>query len=724
MSAPMFTAVRNTAGSLPLHSWFDDTLTYLQRPVEILGRYRRQNLVPDLTAGLTVAVILLPQAIAYASVAELPPQTGLYAAIVAAIVGALWGSSNHLQTGPTNTASLLVLSTLLAVARPGTPEYLAAGGVMAIMVGVARLLMGLAHLGVLVNFVSDSVVIGFTAGAGILISVNQLRYLLGVSVPSSPTLYVTAADTLRHLPQTNQPSLLLGLATIAVMIAVKRFRPKWPNSMIALVVASAAVAVFGLDQQGVAVMGQLPRSLPPLAQLPLLDLELIGQISTGALAVAAIGLVEAMSIARSVATQSGQRLSSNQEFVGQGLANIAAGLFSGYTCSGSFIRTAVNHETGARSPLASAFSGLWVLAAVLLFAPLTAYLPRSALAGVLLVTAYGMVDQREMGRIWHASFGDSAIMVATLLATLLLPLQFAVLAGMIVSFARYIVKTSMPAVYPVVPDENFQHFVLQEDQPVCPQLGVITISGSLYFGAVNHIEDTIRANLEKHPGQRYLLLHMQAVDHCDVSGIHMLESVVRLYRQRKGDVYLTGVRRAVRVQMESIGFDRYLGRDRFLSREDAVSHLFHKALDPSVCIYECDVRVFAECQALPKYDYGLPAAVHAVLAEHSQHLCLPSELRIQLEQMEPARELVLLDVREPREYESGHIPQAQLLPLRLIPKKGQTLPLDCQIVLVCRTGRRSRLAAHILQDMGYTQVINLQGGMLAWEAAGYPVAVE
>jgi SulP family sulfate permease len=431
-----------------------------------------------------------------------------------------------------------------------------------------------------------------------------------------------------------------------------------------------------------------------------------------------------MSIARSVAAQSGQRLSSNQESVGQGLANLAAGMFSGYTCSGSFTRTAVNYEARARSPLASAFSGLWVLAAVLLFAPLTAYLPRSALAGVLLVTAYGLVDRREMRRIWHASFGDSTIMVATLLATLLLPLQFAVLAGMIVSFARYIVRTSMPAVYPVVPDENFRHFVLQEEQPACPQLGVITIGGSLYFGAVTHVEDTIHANLEENRGQRYLLLRMQFVDHCDVSGIHMLESVVRLYRQRKGDVYLTGVRRAVRAQMELIGFDRYLGHDHFLRREDAVPHLFHKVLDPSACIYECEVRVFAECQALPKYDYGLPAAVHAVLAEHSQYLCLPSELKVQLEHNKPATELALIDVREPREYESGHIPQAQLLPLRLIPEQGQTLPLDCQIVLVCRSGRRSRLAAYILQDMGYTDVINLQGGMLAWEAAGYPVAVE
>jgi SulP family sulfate permease len=707
-----------------MQHWLRDALVFLERPAHILGSYRREDLWPDMMAGLTVAVVLLPQALAYALIADLPPQTGLYAAVVAAVVGALWGSSWHLHTGPTNAASLLVLSTLLTVAIPGTPQYLAAAGLMAVMVGLARLVMGLARMGVLVNFVSDSVVIGFTAGAGVLISAYQLRHLFRLSFADSTALYTTLSETLQHLSQTHWPSLLLGLATIVMMILFKRVKPQWPNALLALVVASAAVATLKLDQQGVRVLGELPRSLPPLADLPLLDLSLIGQISTGALAISAIGLVEAMSIARAIAAQTGQRINSNQEFVGQGLANIAAGVFSGYTCSGSFTRSAVNYSAGARSSLASVFSGLWVLVAMLLFAPLAAYLPRAALAGVLIVTAYDMVDRREMKRIWHASVGDTTIMIATLAATLLLPLEFAVLAGMVVSFARYIVKTSMPPVYPVVPDENFRHFVRQEERSACPQLGVMTIGGALYFGAAHHVEEAIRANFEKNLGQRYLLLRMQLVDHCDVSGIHMLEAVVRLYRQRKGDVYMTGVRPAVMAQMTLIGFDRFLGHDHFLNREEAVSFLFHKVLDPSVCIYECDLRIFAECQALPKYTYDSHLPAHAAIGEHPFRELLPSELKAGLEQNGPAPEFLLIDVREPREYQGGHIPQAELLPLRLIPKQGQTLPADCQLVLVCRTGRRSRLAAYILQDMGYNRVANLHGGMLAWEAAGYPVAVE
>ncbi len=709
------------AASRAARRFSGDLLKYLSQPLHHLRGYQRADLLPDLLAGLTVAVVLLPQAIAYALIAELPPQTGLYAAIVAAIVGSLWGSSRHLHTGPTNAASLLVLSTLLAVASPGTPQYLAAAGLMAVMVGVARLLMGVAHLGVLVNFVSDSVIIGFTAGAGVLISANQLRHFLRMELASELSFVETLAQTARHLPEAHLPSLLLAAGTTLAMVLLKRFRPTWPNALIGMALASLAVGFFDLHEQGVQVLGELPRSLPPLAKPPLLDLQLIGRISTGALAVSAIGLVEALSIARSIAAQTGQHLDSNQEFVGQGMANLAAGFLSGYTCSGSFTRSAVNYTAGARTPLAGVFSGLFVLGAVLVFAPLAVYLPRAALAGVLIVTAYNMIDRDEMRRIWRGSAGDSAIMTATMLATLFLQLEFAVLAGMIVSFARFILRTSMPNVYPVVPDASFQHFVSQQDLPYCPQLGIMTMEGPLYFGAAHHVEEAIRANQEKHPEQAFLLLRMHMVDHLDVSGIHMLESVVRLYRKRGGDVYLSGVRRGVHERMAAVGFDSFLGHDHFLPREEAISFLFHKVLQPSVCIYECDVRVFAECQALPKTSLKEHLQAPGDITRHIVPTWLPSTLRANLEN---GQDVLLVDVREPREFKAGHIPGASLLPLRMLPQQGSELPRDRTLVLVCRSGRRSRLGAIILQDLGYSQVYNLNGGMLAWEAAGYPMAVE
>ncbi len=705
-----------------LRGWLAAESVYFARPWAVLRGYDGENLRPDLLSGLTVAVVLLPQAIAYAMIAELPPQMGLYTAIVTAVVGALWGSSRHLHTGPTNAASLLVLSSLLAVAQPGTPEFIVAAGYMAIIVGVIRLAMGLARMGVLVNFVADSVIVGFTAGAGILISFNQLRHLLRLDYASVPELGRTIALMLDGIDQTHLPSLALGLGTALIMAVLKRWMKAMPGALIGMVTAAAVTGVAGLQEQGVQVLGALPRSLPPLAGLPILDFDLIWKLTPGALAIAAIGLVEAMSIGRAVAAQTDQRLDSNQEFVGQGLANIVAGFFSGYTASGSFTRTAVNYESGARTPLAAVFSGLWVLVFALALAPLAAYLPRASLAGVLLVTAWGMIDRGEMRRILRTSKGDSSIMVATLAATLLFPLEFAVLSGMLVSFARFLIKTSTPGVYPVVPDENFRHFVRTHGAPVCPQLGVLEIEGSLYFGAVHHIEEAIRANQDGHPTQRFLLLRMHMVDHCDVSGIHMLESVVKSYRKRGGDVYLEGVRPGVRHMVGLYGFDRMLGSENMLDHDNAISYLFHKVLHPGFCVYECPVRVFGECQALPKDSHSAGLPDFSELASHELQELAPSEVRYLMD--DPGTPVMVVDVGEPSEHRNWHIEGSVNIPLRHLRAVGFDLPHDETVVFVSRIGRRSALAVHIAQDQGHPRAFNLKGGMLAWEAAGFPIAVE
>ena len=702
--------------------WFREESVFLARPAQILRAYRRVDLRPDLVAGLTVAVVLLPQAITYAMIAELPPQMGLYSAIVAAIVGALWGSSRHLNTGPTNAASLLVLASLLTVAPPGTPEFLAAAGYMAIIVGVFRLAMGLLRMGVLVNFVADSVIIGFTAGAGLLISANQLRHLVRVPIHNSPELGETLKDLYGALSQAHLPSLVLGVSVILVFALLKRLQPRLPAPLICIVLSAAATAIFDLQSHGIEALGAIPRSLPPLAKLPFLDFVLIWKLTPGALAVAAIGLVEAMSIGRSIAAQSGQRLDSNQEFVGQGLANICVGFFSGYAVSGSFVRSAVNYAAGGRTQLANVFAGLWVLLATLTLAPLAVYLPRAGLAGVLIVMAWGMIDRREVRRIVRTSKGDTWIMGSTFAATIMLPLEFAVLAGMLVSFARFLIKTSTPGVHAVVPDETFQHLVRANDQTVCPQLGVMEIEGSLYFGAVHHIEEALRANQEAHPGQIYLLLRMHMVDICDVSGIHMLEAVVKRYRKRGGDVFLEGVRPGVLHMLGLYGLEHTIGSANILNAGNAISHIFHKVLNPGFCIYECKVRVFGECQALPKDTHA--ANLPEVAESHEHHIeeLSPSEVRVLMN--DPENGLIVVDVGEPGEFRNWHIEGAFSIPLRRLTAEGPGLPHDSGIVFVSRMGRRSALAVQIMQDLGRKRVFNLRGGMLAWEAAGFPIAVE
>lgn len=718
------TTYQNISKSNPFLEGLHYIPFYLLRPARVVQMWTRSNLWPDLIAGLTVGLIALPQSIAFALIAHLPPEMGLYTTIVATIVGALWGSSNQMKTGPANAISILVLSVLLGVASPGTPEFIIAAGMVAVMAGVFQLVIGLARLGVLVNFVSHSVIVGFASGAAVLIMVNQIRPLLGLEF-ASHSLLGTFQEIATHLPETHWPTAMLGLGTIALLLLLRKLNRKLPSPLISMVFASLITFFLGLNTIGVDVIGQLPTGLPPLVKLPIFNLDMIAKLSSGALAVGAIGLIQTTAIARSISNQTGQRVDSNQEFVGQGMANIAAGFFSGYPGAASFARSAVSMESGAKTALSGIFAGLLVLLGMLALAPLAVYLPRAALAGMLIVIAYGLINWPEIMRIWHGTRGDTVIMLVTFLGTLFLSMEFAVLAGILFSFAFYLLKTSLPRVYPVVPDETFKHFVRQPSTtPSCPQLGIIKIAGDLYFGAVNHIEETLLNHLADHPEQRFLLLRMHGVNNCDISGIHMLETIWQTCREQGGDLFFMKVQDPVLAVMRSTSFYDQLGDDHFLEEEEAISYLFYKVLDPAICIYECQVRAFIECQNLPKRSLPQVVSPQPMTITDQMPEISPQEL-LQNLQNRPTLPLVI-DVREPREYQRGHIPQAKLNPLHQLFSNPETLPpLNGQkMILVCRSGRRSRRAAQILQSRGYINVVILRGGMLAWKNAGLLEAVD
>jgi len=693
---------------------------YLLRPWELFRSYSRENFRADVTTGITVAVILLPQAIAFAMIAELPAEMGLYTAVIGAIVAALWGSSHHLQTGPTTAISILVFSSLLGAADPGTPEFYISAGMLAVMAGIFQVAMGFARMGFLVNFVSHSVVVGFASGAGVLIAAKQIPSLMGVSF-SANNLVEILQKVVLHLPELHLPTVLLGLGTIFLIVILRTVNERLPVSLIGMTAASLAVVFFGLDTLGTEVIGELPRTLPPIQSLPVFNLDLIADLSLGALAVGSIGLIQTSAVSKTIAAETGQRLDSNQEFVGQGLANIAVGIFSGYPCAGSFTRSAVLHKSGAKTGFAAIVSGAVVLLAMLFLAPLAAYLPHAALAGVLMVIAYRMINWAEIRRIWEGTRADAAIMVLTFFATLLLPLEFAVLLGIILSLAFYIRRTSMPRVKPVLPDSDFHHIERDSDRPDCPQLAIYEILGDLYFGAANHIEQTILEHFRENPGQKYLLLRMQNIQHCDFSGINALESIVKTYRAADGDVFLTRVQDPVKDLMNSTGFTKNLGEDHYLSKDKAIGYIFHKILDPAICIYECPVRAFRECQTLPKLEYpGEVPRLSEIPEGDDVPVIKPETLWQQMSEQEAP---MVIDVREPREYLQSHIPGANLIPLTDFVQEFKTLPKDREIVLVCRAGRRSTRAAHMMRKAGYENVSVVDGGMASWESSDLLVAV-
>jgi sulfate permease, SulP family len=316
----------------------------------------------DLLAGLTVAVVAVPQSMAYALIAGLPVQYGLYASIVPTIIACLWGSSAHLITGPTTAVSLVVFSVLGPLAPSESIAYLELAFLLALLVGGIQVAMGFARLGTLLNFVSHAVLIGFTTGAATLIAFKQLPGLLGIRLDNTAAFHDALLGTLTRLHQTEPITLALGLVTILVVAAMRKYRPAWPGPLMAMVLVGSLVALMDLDHRGVAMVGAIPRHLPPF-QAPSLDaLAHIGQLAPGALAIAILGLVEAVSISKAIAEQTRQRINLNQEFVGQGLANISAALFSGYAGSGSFTRSAVNFRAGAKTPVSGIVSAIAVTA--------------------------------------------------------------------------------------------------------------------------------------------------------------------------------------------------------------------------------------------------------------------------------------------------------------------------------------------------------------------------
>jgi SulP family sulfate permease len=584
-----------------VHVHIDDFVPF----VSWIRGYGKRYIKADLFAGLTVAVVAVPQSMACALIAGLPVQYGLYASIVPTMVACLWGSSSHLITGPTTAVSLVVFSSLSPLARPDTPAYLVLAFFLALLVGVIQIGMGAARVGALLNFVSHAVLLGFTAGAAVLIAFKQVPGLLGIKVAKTSVFHEHLFNIITHLHQTELITFLLGIITIIVILVIKRSRPNWPGTLIAMVFVGILVTVFNLDRRGVAVVGAIPRSLPPFSVPDFGDITQIGQLVPGALAIAILGLVEAVSIAKSIADQTRQRLNINREFIGQGLANIAASLFSGYPGSGSFVRSTVNFRSGGKTPISGIISGLAVAATVLLAAPLAAKLPMSALAGVLIVVAYGMVHKEDTVRTIRATRGDAAVLVITFLSTLLLNIEFAIYVGVLLSIGLHLAATSHPRIQSVVPDPKTTKMVPADFGETCCQMDILDIEGSIFFGSAAFVLDNLQRRLRSAPHITHVLIRMHRVNTLDASGIHLLEIVEEEIRQRGGGFFFSGLNHRVFEVFKNSGMLKEIGETHIRTTTGAaIRQAMRESFCPAVCA-ACEVVVFQECPELKQGNWEI-----------------------------------------------------------------------------------------------------------------------
>ncbi len=565
-------------------------------------RLTRDDLRADLTAALVGAIVVMPQGLAFAALAGMPPVYGLYTAMVPAVIAALFGSSRHLVSGPTTAASLVVFSALSPFAPPESAAYVQLALTLTLLVGITQLAMGLAKLGMLVSFISHSVVVGFTAGAGILIVVSQLKHAVGLQIPSGHP-HQTLLHLVSHIHLINPWVFIVAIVTIVAGIIGRRLFPKIPYLLTAMVAGSlvAALLNFGLgpDTSAISMVGAIKSALPPLS-LPTLNLSTLRELAPAVLAVSFLALTEAVSIARSIALKTGQHIQGNQEFIGQGLSNIVGSFFSSYTATGSFNRSAVNYQAGARTPMAAVFAALLLPLLVLALGPLASFLPYAVMGGLLMLVGWGLVDIHHFRQIFQTSRREGLVMAATFAATLLLELEFAILLGVFVAMLNYLRKTSQPSIYPRVPDprDPARKFTTNPTLPECPQMKMLRIDGSLFFGAVSYVNEVMRRYRERSPGQKHILLAMQGVNFLDVAGAEFLAQQARELRAIGGDLYLYRLKQGACEPMRRGGYLREIGEEAiFDTKTKAIATIFSK-LNKNICA-TCTYRIFRECESFP-----------------------------------------------------------------------------------------------------------------------------
>ncbi len=540
----------------------------------------------DLIAGITVALVLIPQSMAYAQLAGLPPYYGLYASFLPGMVAAIFGSSRQLATGPVAVVSLLTASALEPLAASGSEAYLTYAIILALFVGVFQLTLGLLRLGVLVNFLSHPVVVGFTNAAAIIIATSQLSKIFGVTIEKAPHHYETVWRVIEaSFGHTHYPTLAMGILSLAILILFKKYLPKWPNVLVAVAVATLISWLFDFDDSGGAVIGSIPDGLPAF-KIPQADWSEISGLMGTAIAIGLIGFMEAISIAKAMAARTQQKLDPNQELVGQGLSNLVSGFFQGYAVSGSFSRSAVNINAGAITGFSSLVTGIVVGITLLWLTPLLYHLPQATLASVIVMAVVNLVKVEPIVYAWKVQKHDGIVAVVTFCLTLLLAphLENGIIVGVLLSLGLFLHRTMRPriAILSRHPDGTLRDAKIH-DLTVCPHIAVIRFDMSLYFANTGYFEDTILERVASHPEMRYIIIDAESINHIDATGEEMLHSLARALDESGVEFLFARTKLQVLAVFIRTGFVETLGQDHFLrTREEAMKY----AWDRTYCEHE------------------------------------------------------------------------------------------------------------------------------------------
>ena len=547
----------------------------------------------DLIAGITVALVLVPQSMAYAQLAGLPPYYGLYASFLPGIIAALFGSSRQLATGPVAVVSLMTASALAPIAGANPELYIAYAVMLAFMVGIFQMALGLLRLGVLVNFLSHPVVVGFTNAAAIIIGTSQLGKLFGVTVEKAEHTYETVFNTLvAALSDTHLETMLMALFALGIMIALKKFLPKIPNVLTAVVITTLLSWQIGFEQMGGRVVGSIPAGLPPLS-MPVLDFQTMGQLLSVTVAIAIIGFMEAISIAKAMATRTRQRLDANQELVGQGLGNIISSFSQGYAVSGSFSRSAVNIGAGAQTGFSAVVTGLVVGATLLWLTPLLYHLPQATLAAVIIMAVINLVKVDPIKHAWKVQRHDAVVSVITFVLTIIWAphLDKGIMVGVMLSLMLFLYRSMAPrvAVLSRDPDGTLRDAEVRKLE-TCRNISLIRFDGPLYFANTGYFEDKILERVALKPDLKFVIVDAEGINEIDATGEEMLHNLVRRLREAGVTLLIARAKKQLWDIFERTNLMEELGREHvFALRTQAFNYAWDQLGDDHA--ETCPLRV-------------------------------------------------------------------------------------------------------------------------------------
>lgn len=559
-----------------------------------MGELRdKDTLKADIIAGITVALVLVPQSMAYAQLAGLPPYVGLYASFLPPIVASFFGSSRQLATGPVAVVSLMTAAALEPLASANPEGYLAYAMILAILVGLFQMSLGLLRLGVVVDLLSHPVVVGFTNAGALIIATSQLGKLFGVSVEKAAHHYETVYNTiLAAIEYTHMPTFVMGLEAIIIIVGIKKFFPKLPGVLIAVVITTLASWQLGFEANGGSVVGNIPSGLPSIT-IPVFDTQVVGQLLTTAVIIALIGFMEAIAIAKAMAAQTRQRLDTNQELVGQGLSNVVSGAFSGYPVSGSFSRSAVNINAGALTGFSSVVTGAVVGLTLLFLTPLLYHLPTATLGAVIILAVINLIKVSPIIHAWKAQPHDAVVSVITFVLTLYLAphLEGGILVGVILSLLLFVIRSMRPrvAVLSRFKDGTMRDIAVH-DLPTSDKISVIRFDGSLYFANASYFEDKVLSEVASKPELRYIVVDASGINQMDATGEEVLHHLAERLNANGIEIVVAGMKKQFMDVIKRTGLVQYMQADHFFSRVDGALEFIWDSLGDDYDRTLCPLR--------------------------------------------------------------------------------------------------------------------------------------